>query len=361
MGAEVFGPYRLVSRLGAGGMGEVWRALDTRKDREVAVKVMGAWLGAEPGYAARFRREAASAARLNAPNIIPVHDYGEIDGRLFMEMPLIAGADLGTLITQHGRLDPPRVVGLIEQVVDALDTAHHAGLVHRDVKPSNVLVSPRPGGHEFAYLIDFGIARAAGDTHLTTTGRTPGTLAYMAPELFESGGDARADVYALACVLYQALTGQAPFVPPDHAHPLGFYLNAHLHRPPPQPSAGDPPLPTAWDAVIARGMAKDPEQRYPSAGELATAAHAALTAARPVRESGQKNPADVPPLATDTADRAAPRPPDSWTGGRWWSLAAATARSGFGTWPPVHLSANPLLATPVTWKLWRRRSSMAVL
>ena len=273
----IFGQYRLLELLGRGGMGEVWRARDTRKDRDIALKILGSWLGANPDYARRFRREAALAARLNAPNIIPIHDYGEIDGKLFMEMPLVVGTDLDELITREGPLDPARAVEVIDQVAAALDAAHKAGLVHRDVKPSNVLVTAHRDRH-FVYLIDFGIAHAADGTRVTTTGRELGTLAYMAPERFQGAGDdPRGDVYALACVLFQALTGLAPFVPSDQAHALAFYLNAHLHLPPPRPSVSNPALPEMWDEVIARGMAKDPEQRYSSADALAAAAHSTLT------------------------------------------------------------------------------------
>jgi serine/threonine protein kinase len=161
MAAEaVFGPYRLLELLGQGGMGEVWRAHDTRKDRDIALKVLGAWLGSEEGYARRFRREAALAARLNTPNIIPIHDYGDIDGRLFIEMPLVDGYDLEQLLRREGPLSLQRAVWIIDQVADALDVAHAAGLVHRDVKPSNILITTRRG-RDVVYLIDLGIAAAA--------------------------------------------------------------------------------------------------------------------------------------------------------------------------------------------------------
>jgi hypothetical protein len=288
---EMVGPYRLISRLGAGGMGEVWRALDTRKGREVAVKMMGSWLGGEPGLAARFRREAALAARLNAPNIVPIHDYGEIDGRLFMEMPLINGESLTGLVAEQGPLEPERAVGVIEQIAEALDTAHAAGMVHRDVKPSNVLIAARRGGGDFVYLIDFGIARTEDGTRMTATGREPGTAAYMAPERFDGISNPRGDVYALACVLFQALTGHAPFVPPDDVCELPFYLNAHLHRPPPAPSAHRSSIPAALDEVVARGMAKDPSARFPTAGALSAAARAAL---RATSDPDPRPPASAP-------------------------------------------------------------------
>ena len=332
--AEMLGPYRLLSRLGAGGMGEVWRALDTRKDREVAVKMLGAWLGGEPGFAARFRREAALAARLNAPNIIPIHDYGEINGQLFMEMPLIKGTNLSGLVARQGGLDPVRAVGVIEQIAEALDTAHAARMVHRDVKPSNVLIAARRGGGDFVYLIDFGIACAADGTRLTATGRELGTAAYMAPERFEGITDPRGDVYALACVLFQALTGQDPFVPPDGACELPFYVNAHLRRPPPAPSARRPTIPVVFDGVVARGMAKDPGARFPTAGALAVAARAALAAAphrgvrRPAPESVDEPPRPAPAAGVRPSLVAAPAGDRLLTGHTSAVYAVATTQLG---------------------------------
>ncbi|HET9255197.1 MAG TPA: serine/threonine-protein kinase, partial [Pseudonocardiaceae bacterium] len=209
MEVELFGPYRLEELIGKGGMGEVYRAFDTKRNRAVALKRMPAAMGADPEYVARFRREAAIAARLGSPHIVPIHDYGEIGGRLFIDMRLVSGTDLAKLLASSGPLDPGRAVGIIEQVASALDDAHAEGLAHRDVKPSNVLLT----GNDFAYLADFGVARAvSGGTALTVTGATVGTLAYMAPERFQDQpGDHLADVYALGCVLYEALTGSPPF------------------------------------------------------------------------------------------------------------------------------------------------------
>ena len=202
MSGEEFGPYRLLARLGAGGMGEVWRARDTRTDREVAIKRLRPAFAGDPSYVAGFRREAALAAKLNHPAIVPIHSYGEIDDQLYIEMPLLAGTDLTTLIARDGPLGPARAVEVIAQVAEALDTAHAAGLVHRDVKPSNVMVQARRRG-DFVHLIDFRIARHA-DTTATHTGPgLVGTLTYMAPERFEGGaGDSSSDVYALAGVLF---------------------------------------------------------------------------------------------------------------------------------------------------------------
>jgi len=191
-----FGRYRLVELLGRGGMGEVWRAYDTVTDRIVAIKVLPAHLFEDEEFQRRFRREAHAAARLNHPHVIPIHDYGEIDGRLYVDMRLIEGRDLQTVLDE-GPLGPTRAVRIIEQVAKALNAAHKIGLVHRDVKPSNILLDE----DDFAYLIDFGIARSANQPKLTSTGAPIGTWAYMSPERMRAGEvDARADIYALACV-----------------------------------------------------------------------------------------------------------------------------------------------------------------
>ncbi|MEU8900629.1 serine/threonine-protein kinase [Nocardia sp. NPDC048505] len=269
MDGTPFGRYRLVDLLGAGGMGEVYRAFDTGTDRVVALKVLPPQFAHDKVYRERFRREAQAAARLSEPHVIPIHDYGEIEGRLYLDMRLVEGTDLSSLLALGGALPPAKAVSYLEQVAAALDAAHQAGLVHRDVKPSNVLVTAA----DFAYLIDFGIAAGTGETSLTTTGATIGTFAYMAPErLSQTSYDGRADVYALACVLYECLTGAKPF-PGESAE---RQIAAHLTEPPPRPSGGN--VSAAFDAVIERGMAKDPARRYPTAGELAAAARAALAA-----------------------------------------------------------------------------------
>ena len=256
MEGTLFGRYRLVSLLGRGGMGEVWRAFDTATNREVAVKVLPANLADDPQFEARFRREAFAAAGLADPHVVPIHNFGEIDGRLYVDMRLIEGRDLQAVLGD-GPLDPRRAVAIIDQVGSALDAAHQIGLVHRDVKPSNILVAAR----DFAYLIDFGIARAAGATNLTGTGNVIGTWAYLAPERVTSGQtDPRADVYSLACVLHECLTGQQPF--PGNS--IEQQIGGHLGLPPPRPSALRSELPAELDTVIATGMAKSPDERYPT-------------------------------------------------------------------------------------------------
>jgi serine/threonine protein kinase len=177
-----FGRYRLDELLGQGGMGQVFRAYDTVTDRAVALKLLPAELAQDAEFQQRFRREALLAAKLNEPHIVPIHNFGEIDGRLYVDMRLIDGTDLDRLLAAEP-LIAARAVSLIDQVSTALDAAHRAGLVHRDVKPSNILI----GARDFAYLIDFGLARTVGGTRLTSAGQTMGTLAYMAPERFETG------------------------------------------------------------------------------------------------------------------------------------------------------------------------------
>jgi serine/threonine kinase PknH len=303
VGVEI-GPYRIEGELGRGGMGTVYRAFDTRRRRTVALKLLADDLAGDETFRERFRREAHTAAQLGDPHVIPLHDFGEVDGRLFLDMRLVEGVDLAALIERGGHrpLDPARAVALVGQVAEALDAAHAAGLVHRDVKPSNVLVT----ASDFVYLVDVGIARSVREDHtsLTTTGTAIGTLDYMAPERFDGAApDARADVYALACVLHETLTGRRAF----DADSAVSVMRAHLFTPPPRPSALAP-LPRALDDVVARGMAKDPGQRYPSAGALAAAARDAL---------GGRAPA-TPQRAVPTALPGAlpgpvpPRPTAGW-------------------------------------------------
>ncbi|MFD6463851.1 serine/threonine-protein kinase, partial [Streptomyces roseolus] len=190
--------------LGKGGMGEVYEAYDTVKQRVVAVKLLPEELAKDPVYQVRFRRESQAAARLAEPHIIPIHDWGVIEGVLFIDMRLVPGTDLRTLLRGQGPLEPGRAIGIIEQIAAALDAAHADGLVHRDVKPANILVTEA----DFAYLADFGIAHTEGDAAVTQVGMAVGSYVYMAPERFDVGQiTGRADIYSLACVLHESLTG----------------------------------------------------------------------------------------------------------------------------------------------------------
>jgi len=263
-----FGRYQLIELLGRGGMGEVWRAHDTQIDRVVALKMLLPHYAKDPEFDRRFRREARAAARLDDPHVVPIYDVGEIDGRLYVTMRLIVGQDLQTVLN-GGPLAPARAVHVVEQIASALHSAHRTGLVHRDVKPSNILLAQ----NDFAYLIDFGIARATGDTALTSANTTIGTWAYMAPERFQAGEiQPSSDVYALACVLFQCLTGVVPY-PGDTLEQVAV---GHMVTPPPRPSQDHDTVPLAMDQVIATGLAKQPADRYASTIDLAAAAHRAI-------------------------------------------------------------------------------------
>lgn len=304
MDGTPFGRYRLVELLGRGGMGEVWRAYDTTIGRVVALKVLPAHLADDETFQQRFRREARAAASLDEPHIVPIYDVGEIEDRLYVTMRLIAGRDMQDILAD-GPLEPARAISIIEQVASALNAAHRIGLVHRDVKPSNILV----GEDDFAYLIDFGIARSTDETsRLTDTGNVIGTWAYLAPERLTQGEiEPQSDVYALACVLHECLTGSQPF--PSNS--LEQQIAAHLSMPPPRPSALRVELPAQLDPVIATGMAKDPRKRYSTTKELAQAARDAITDPIPRPFPGLGGPTQAIRDAQHTAPVVYPpqRPP----------------------------------------------------
>jgi serine/threonine protein kinase len=323
-----FGRYRLIELLGRGGMGEVWKAFDTATERVVAVKVLPAQLAADPMFEQRFRREAFAAARLNEPHVVPIHNFGEIEGRLYVDMRLIEGQDLEHELA-HGPLDPARAVKIVEQVASALNAAHRVGLVHRDVKPSNILLAE----DDFAYLIDFGIARGAGETALTATGNVVGTWPYMAPERFSTGViDTRSDIYALTCVLYECLTSSRPF-PGDSVEQQ---IAGHLTTPPPRPSISRPGVTPELDAVIAAGMAKNPNERYGTTTELARAARAAIANTTPTK-----------PLLHDTQPAAAVAPsaptqagPTEQVDPAWVPTQAGTPELVEKAWAPTQAGTS---------------------
>jgi YVTN family beta-propeller protein len=270
---EEFGQYRIDGLLGPGGTGAVHRAFDTRRDRWVALKLLPTSLSDDPEYQRRFHRESSVVARLREPHVIPIHDFGEVEGRLFVDMLLVEGSDLGSVIAEGGAMAPGRAVDLISQAAEALDAAHAEGVVHRDVKPGNLLVTPT----DFVHVVDFGVAHAVehSRSRVTMTGAALGTLDYMAPERFESyPADPRTDVYSLACVLYECLTARKPFTGDD----LPALMYAHLYSSPPRVGAVNRAA-AALDGVVAKGMAKNPAERYPTTGALAAAARAALTTA----------------------------------------------------------------------------------
>jgi serine/threonine protein kinase len=298
-----FGKYELTALLGSGGMGEVYEAVDGDKDRTVALKILREDYAHDERFRARFLRESHAAANLDEPHVVPIHDWGEIDGNLYIDMRLVRGQTLHDLLSA-GPLEPHRAVAIVEQIAAALDAAHTQGLIHRDIKPQNIIVTSA----DFAYLLDFGIAQAQGDPGLTQAGMQIGSFGYMAPERF---GDVPcspgADVYSLTCVLYEALTGDAPF-PTNSYEQL---IAAHLSATPPRPSAVRTRIPASLDAVIARGMAKEPDERYGSAGALSRAARRALdTSDEAIAASADTMlaPSVSPPLltATPAATQSAP-------------------------------------------------------
>jgi serine/threonine protein kinase len=268
----VIGGYRIEAGIGRGGMGVVYRAEEVRLGRQVALKLIAPELADDPDFRQRFQRESRLAASIDHPNVIPVHAAGEVDGLLYIAMRYVDGTDLRALLQSEGRLDPQRAAYITAQVAAALDAAHARGLVHRDVKPANVLIA-RVGDREHAYLTDFGLTKHTSSLGgLTKTGAVVGTIDYVAPEQIQGGSlDARTDVYALGCVLHQALTGQVPYLRDSDV----AKMYAHLSEPPPAATAVVPALPPELDNVIARAMAKDQEGRYPSAGDLGRAGLAA--------------------------------------------------------------------------------------
>jgi hypothetical protein len=271
---DEFAGYRIERKLGRGGMGILYLALEAGLDRRVALKLIAPEAAADEVFSRRFAEESRIAASIEHPNVVPIYAAGEDEGVPWIAMRYVAGSDLGRRLARGGRLEPGEAVGLIAQIGSGLDSIHAAGLVHRDVKPANVLLSGEPGA-EHAYLTDFGVARnVATESGLTQTGRFVGTLDYVAPEQISGGQvDARVDVYALGCLLFKVLTGEVPFARDGEA----ARLYAHLHDPPPAPSLYAPQVPMPLDDVVIRAMSKSPQDRHPSAGDFGRAAQAALS------------------------------------------------------------------------------------
>ena len=346
-----FGPYQLVRLLGSGGMGEVYEAKDTRKNRVVALKLISQQYSSNSVYVARMRREADTAGRLTEPHIVPIHDYGEIDGQFYVEMRMIDGISLGRMLKRFGPLAPARAVAIVRQIAAGLDAAHDNHVTHRDVKPENILITR----DDFAYLVDFGLARVATDPGLTHAGMAVGTHNYMAPECFSAKEVThRADIYALACVLNECLTG----APPYQSNSMESLIAAHLLQPAPRPSQLRPgKIPVAFDQVIAKGMAKNPEDRYLSAGDLADAAHGALTTTEQHQEATilrQGDNANLVAKSADASTNALGTGPDAKTmdsgpSGRQAVVGPEPSISGSGSWPQSGVaSVNPNTGPPPT-------------
>jgi Protein kinase domain len=309
---DEFAGYRIERALGRGGMGVLYLAMEPGLDRRVALKLIAPEAADDEVFARRFAEESKIAASIEHPNVVPIYAAGEENGVPYIAMRYVSGSDLGRRTRHEGRLDPEMAVALIAQVGNGLDAIHAAGLVHRDVKPANVLLSGQAGG-EHAYITDFGVARnVATDSGLTQTGRFVGTLDYVAPEQISGGEvDARADVYALGCLLFKLLTGDVPF--PGDSEAARLY--AHLNEPPPAPSLRVEGVPMPLDDVAIRAMSKVPQDRYPSAGDLGRAAAAALHGEQPtVPErtvaTGAAATREAPVTTTAGATKAAGGPID---------------------------------------------------
>jgi DNA-binding NarL/FixJ family response regulator len=272
---STFAGHRIDGEAGRGGMGVVYRATDLTLDRPVALKLIAPRMAGDPVFRARFVSECKLAAAIDHPNVVQIFHAGEERGVLYVTMRYIDGTDLRTLLGEVGRLEPERAVAIISQVAGALDAAHERGLVHRDVKPANVLLAKRDGA-ERAYLTDFGVTKErTASAGLTKTGFAVGTADYMAPEQARGGDvDGRADIYALGCVLYRALTGAVLYERDSDVEKMW----AHIHDPPPQLLDVCPGLPRGLGGVLDRALAKHPDDRQRSAVELAEQARAALAA-----------------------------------------------------------------------------------
>jgi serine/threonine protein kinase len=333
---DQFGGYRIERRLGRGGMGVLYLAIEPGLERRVALKLIAPEAATDEVFARRFAEESRIAASIEHPNVVPIYAAGEEEGVPFIAMRYVAGADLARRLAKDGRLDPAAAAELIAQIGNGLDAIHAAGLVHRDVKPANVLLSGDEGV-EHAYITDFGVARnVATESGLTQTGRFVGTLDYVAPEQISGGQvDARVDVYALGCLLFKLLTGEVPF--PKDGEAARLY--AHLNDPPPAPSLYVPEVSMALDDVVIRAMSKQPNDRYPSAGDLGRAAQAAqrgerttvpehtvATGAAATRAAATRAAETVSPPTAETDEPGPPTEPTR-------RLAEGTKVSGSGSSP----------------------------
>jgi hypothetical protein len=297
---ETFGRYEIERRLGAGGMGVVHLALDTQMQRRVALKVMSDQIGEDPELLARFHREAETLARLDSPHITTIFDHGDVDGTPYLAMQYVAGGDLGTQLKQRGPVPTPLAAAICAQVAEALGDAHAAGIVHRDVKPANVLVRDPESAEPFVYLGDFGIAQAqTGEQGLTRAGGVAGSWAYLAPERAHGAPATPAsDIYALGCLLHACATGRAPYSGSDVEMAV-----AHVNEPVPQLEDGDAGT-VELNRILRLAMAKDPAERYASAGDLR---RDLLGLARGTHGSGAYLPSPLPSsLPTPTPREAAP-------------------------------------------------------
>ncbi|MQY30704.1 serine/threonine-protein kinase [Nocardia aurantia] len=358
---ELFAGYRVLRRIGAGGMGVVYLAEHPRLPRRDAVKILDPALGRDEDFRSRFLREAELAARVEHPNVVSIYDRGAEGDLLWIAMRYVDGSDVAELVRRGpAELPPRRALRIVTEAARGLDAAHRAGLLHRDVKPANILVAPGPDGTDTVRITDFGIARSVDTNTVTSTGSVLATFAYASPEQLSGHAlDARTDVYSLGCSLFEMLTGAPPF---GRRSPVAA-MAAHLTEPPPAASAANPALPRRLDAVLIRALAKNPADRFGSCAELAAAATAAFeerhsdshegarfgsaatASGLPMRYAGPAGPGFGTPVADRQtgpapvlrpgtgADRpgtgsSRPGPEAPATSGRavrYWSIAAAAA------------------------------------
>ena len=350
------GGYTIESLLGRGGMSTVYIAEDAKLGRKVALKIMSEELSENEAFRSRFIREAKMAANLEHPNIVPVYDAGEADDVLYLAMRVIRGTDLRRVITEEGPMDAERTTGIMRQIASALDAAHRAGLVHRDVKPANILLS-HEGEEEHAYLSDFGLTKhVSSRSGLTQTGTFMGTIDYVAPEQIRGGEvDGRTDLYSLACVLYECLTGEVPFTKDQDV----AILFAHLEDERPRVSAKRPDLSAAIDDVLARAMAKQKEERFATCLAFVDAARRALELAPAVRGTAPPTIFAPPPAAPSPGSEGGREPHPSFPPAEQPSTppavvgsappaGAAGAGSASGVQVPAPPEASRPAAAPVT-------------
>jgi serine/threonine-protein kinase len=350
--------YRIEGRLGRGGMGEVYRAVQLSLGRRVALKVLAPTLADDDVFRRRFLRESRIAASIDHPSIIPIYETGEDGGLLYIAMRYVDGMDLSTLLRREGRLEPARALAIMAQVASALDAAHARGLVHRDVKPANILLAAGPAGSDgHCYLCDFGLIKEVNaqqaQSALTATDQFVGTIPYVAPEQIEGRDlDGRTDVYSLGCVLFHCLTGSVPF---ERMNDIEVVF-AHLREPPPSLSGRAPGLPTAMDAVVARAMAKSRADRWPTCSALVTAMQAEVrsTAPAPTTPADEETRSmQMPPIAV-APPRAFPggaqpaTPSPSPPGAARVSPTEAPPEVAAGARPASPTGAPPAAAPPAT-------------
>jgi hypothetical protein len=314
IGSE-FAGHRIDAVAGRGGMGVVYRATDLLLERTVALKLIAGDMAQDQGFRERFKRESKLAASIRHPNVITIYRTGEEAGLLYITMDFIEGTDFREMLAQRGRLEPRLAATHIAQVAAALDAAHGRGLVHRDVKPANVLIARDGAADPHVYLTDFGLAKQVSSASgVTATGMIVGTLDYIAPEQLLGGPlDARADIYALGCLTYQTITGRVPY--PRDTQPAKMW--AHMNEPPPSVLDAAPDVPARFDDIVRRAMAKDPNDRYPSAGDLGRAVLAAA--------AGQGS---TPAERTVAVGNAAAGPTEVAQGQSASTVAAEPARAG---------------------------------